>query len=612
MEYLVSFWSPTFTTQAWTAVSWDGELCWCRDKIIEPPELARLAHLAPELFSVHLQCHEGRIFVDAARVQAEYPCLPGHLAIMALFKSHARTLFVDPALTPAPTPAPGSTDAASQQVLQLSPDLAIGSLFLSPEWGTLDPVAHPYMPAQLCGSMHLYGRTLPVLPVGGLTLVLIPELSLLQWQQRYPAAQLLRHGMEPTAQLHIMTLEELRRAECQLRQAVPAKAHPAAVVQLAPRDVLRLCTADDLVRWPLLQCWNQAWHALWLDHCPIQALGSVSHMVRSCTVVLERRQRSMPKLFVLQQQAVALGLPLWQVFSPWLLLELQRTAHVHAELPPLHTPRHHWCHLSREWHCAYAEQGSILGKIAVGLGIEKPQLLRIATPSACQQHWQSCTKKRKRPSTVSAAFMEEQLTQLGRQSCGVCMERPTDTLLKCGHTLCLGCVRECLRRQGKCPHCRHVLATPSSAYFIAKTPLTAQLVRAVHGGKVSALWELLQPWRKAAVVLVAQLGPTAQRRLAGILRQLELPCALLHGSDKTEQLRRFHAGQTRRLLVSPSQMAGLILPHVNYAVYLHTLLDTSDQMLERAVQWALPATAELHRLCLRNTVEQLLLPLSSH
>jgi hypothetical protein len=123
------------------------------------------------------------------------------------------------------------------------------------------------------------------------------------------------------------------------------------------------------------------------------------------------------------------------------------------------------------------------------------------------------------------------------------------------------------------------------------------MVRSVYGSKMATLWQLLREWGpRASVVLLAQLAPVAQRRLATILRQLALgPVAC--GSVARKQL----------LIFSPNELRGVSLPHVQYAVYLHALLDP-DGSCRQLAEWALPPTVRVHRLCLRQTVEELLTP----
>jgi hypothetical protein len=599
MHYQTSFKCRSLSAPSCFTEKWTVNACRSNGKLIEPPTLALLSHISPQLFRVDVQHNEGRIYVNPERVNAAYPCLPGHLALMALFRQNARTLFVDPAVLP-----PADPDADPAAPLALSPDLCIGHLCLAPEWGGLDPVPSPYLPVTLQGARVHYGRHLPHLPLAGSTLAVVPELSVPQWQAQYPALQLLREGYDQSAALHLLTLEDLPRAVQQLQQAVPAQAFPGAAYPLAPQEALALCCAEALAPFPLLQCWQQHWHALWLNHCPVEMYALLLPVRRTETVLLERRLLPAPSLCVLQQQALLLGVPYSQVYSPWLAVELRRGLGPPGTLPALRPVTQHWCHLSRAWHHMYAQRASILGKLQVGLGIDAPNHIRIMSPATCMQHWQSCSRKRKTPSGQQA-FVAGQLAALGG-TCTVCLEQSTTTLLRCGHALCLGCAQQCLWRQGKCPQCRQVLTTPSCAYYITRMPLSAAAVRQVYGGKLAAVWALLHGWGSgASVVLVGQITQQAQRRLAAVLRQLQLPCQCLLGPRKLEQLLAFRDGSMRRLILTPTQMSGLALPAVDHAVYLHALLD-ADHRVERTIQAALPVGVHLHRLSLRHTVEELL------
>ena len=582
MEYLVSFICPTLSVSQWATVTWHDGCCWCAGTTVEPPGLAHLSRLAPALFRVDLQHFCGRIFVDAKKVNETYPCLPAHLALMGVFRQHAQTLYIEK----------GDTDG-----LTLRTDLRIGTLYLDPAWGSLGPVPNPRMPLTLRGTRLYYGRNLPELvppPEGALAVV--PSLAVPQWQARFPGAQCLRDGYEPTAPLHLMTTEELRKAPGQLWRAMPAQAvHECDPGVMVPGEGLALCSEGALEPYPLLQCWRATWSELWLDHCPIALYSLLLAVQCDRIVVLERSSRMSPHLHVEQQQAYMLGVPLGQVHSPWLGLELRSVCPPPAPLPARLAVKHHWCHLSRSWHPMYVKQSTARGKLQAGLGLSAPHKIRIMTASECARHWQTCSRKRKR--NAPAAFVGTQLATLGEDTCPVCLDAPTSTMLRCGHALCLNCTQKCMQRHAKCPQCRHPLTTASCAYYITNGPPTPSLVGQIYGGKIALLWELLRAWGSGtSVLLLMQLPPPAQRRLATMLRQLGLG-AVACGSTERGKI----------LILSPSDLRGVSLPYVQHAVYLHALLEVAGEW-RQLVDWALPASASVHCLRLRNTLEELLPP----
>lgn len=595
MQYLASFTSRLLAAPSWCTATWQDETCWCNGKLVEAPGLAHLSRISPTLFRVDLKHTQGRIYVATERINAAYPCLPGHVTLMQLLRQHAREIFVDPAVLQAPP--------STVPTLALSPDLRIGDLYLCPEWGSLDPVPSPYLPVTSQGTCIYYGRHLPYLVLAGPTLAVVPELSVLQWQEQYPKLQMLREGYDASAQLHLLTVEDLTLAMRQLQQAVPNHAFSGPSYPLAIQDALALCSTTELARVPLVQCWQQQWHALWVDHCPPDKYSLLLPIVRTDTTLLERRLLPSLPLARLQQQALLLGVPYPQMYSPWLPVELHRMQGSQVALPALRSVTPHWCHLPRAWHGKYVRQSTILGKLQVGLG-DGPNHIRIVSPTSCLQHWHSCSRKRKTPDGQQA-FLETQIAGLG-ETCPICLEQATSTIFRCGHALCLTCAQRCLQVHGKCPQCRQVLTTPSCGYHVTSTPVHAAIVRQVYGAKLAAVWELLHGWgTRASVVLVAQITPQAQRRLATVLRQLQLPCQCLLGPRKLQQLEAFRAGTTRRLLLRPAQLGGLMLPGVEYVVYMHALLDT-DQHIERSIQAAVGTSTQFHALNMRNTVEELL------
>lgn len=597
MQYLASFTSRSLAAPSWCTATWQDETCWCNGKLVEAPGLAHLSRISPALFRVDLKHNQGRIYVAAERVNAAYPCLPGHVTLMQLLRQHARELFVDPAVLPAPP--------STSPVLALSPDLRIGNLYLCPEWGSLDPVPSPYLPVTPQSTYVHYGRHLPYLVLAGPTLAVVPELSVLQWQEQYPELQMLREGYDENTQLHLLTVEDLTQGMQQVQHAVPEHAFSGPSYPLAIQEALALCSSDttDLARFPLVHCWRQQWHALWLDHCPSDTYSLLLPVTRTETTLLERRLLPALPLARLQQQALLLGVPYPQMYSPWLPVELHRVQGSQAALPALRPVTQHWCHLPRAWHGEYVRQSTILGKLQVGLG-DSTNHIRIVSPTSCLQHWHSCSRKRKTPDG-QRAFLETQIAGLG-ETCAICLEQSTTTLFRCGHALCLTCAQQCLQVHGKCPHCRQALTTPSCCYHVSNKPLNAGTVRQVYGAKLAVVWELLHGWGTSArVVLVAQITPQAQRRLATVLRQLQLPCQCLLGPRKLQQLEAFRAGTTRRLLLRPGQLGGLALPGVEYVVYMHALLD-ADQHIERCIQATVGTSTRFHALNMRHTVEELL------
>lgn len=600
MQYLASFPCRSLAAPSWRTVTWQEHACWCDNKLVEAPELAHLSRISPTLFRIDLQQHEGRIYVQPERLNAEYPCLPGHVELMQLFRDHARELFVDPALVPAPP--------STSPTMALSPDLRIGNLYLCPEWGSLDPVPSPYLPVTAQGTCVYYNRHLPYRVLSGPTLVVVPELSVLQWQEQYPELQMLREGYNDSVHLHLMTVEDLAQAVQQLQQAVPAHAFSGPTYHLPIQDALALGSgrdAADLAQFPLVHCWRMQWQALWLDHCPQDKYALVMPILRRETILLERQVLPAPPLAVQQQQALLLGVPYPQVYSPWLSVELHRVQGSGRVLPALRPVQQHWCHLPRAWHGEYVRQPTILGKLQVGLG-DGPNHIRIVSPTSCLQHWQGCSRKRKRQTLPGQqAFVETQIAALG-ETCTICLEQATTTLFRCGHATCLACAQRCLQVCGKCPQCRHTLNTPSCTYHVTALPLSAAVVRQVYGGKIAAVWELLHGWgTRAKVVLVGQITAQAQRRLATVLRQLHLPCQCLLGPRKLQELADFRDGTRRLLLLRPGQLAGLLLPTVEYVVYLHALLDV-DHRIERGIQGVFGTGTKFHSLNMRNTVEELL------
>ena len=83
-------------------------------------------------------------------------------------------------------------------------------------------------------------------------------------------------------------------------------------------DELWIFDAADLAQFPLVHCWRMQWQALWLDHCPQDKYALVMPILRRETILLERQVLPAPPLAVQQQQALLLGVPYPQVYSPWL------------------------------------------------------------------------------------------------------------------------------------------------------------------------------------------------------------------------------------------------------------------------------------------------------
>lgn len=181
------------------------------------------------------------------------------------------------------------------------------------------------------------------------------------------------------------------------------------------------------------------------------------------------------------------------------------------------------------------------------------------------------------------------------QECPICYDQACDTILRCGHTFCGGCISQALRHKAECPVCKTV-TVGRHVHRVVREEECPSATQQRYGTKLAAVAAEIRRILDAGERPVAfvQWAPL-MRSLAGMLGEAGVSCAVADGNTnrRTAAVRRFDARGVDVLLLTTEACSGLNLVSASHVLWVHAPVGPDYDATKATVQQSVARCARL-------------------